>query len=274
MLSGFPQTVQMTDDKTIEILGIRIYAGDIESFVNHVKEVITESHSRENRCISATGAHGIITAKKNPVFRSVLNEFYANLPDGMPGVWVGRLKSAKKIKRCYGPDFFAAMMHSSSKRDIKHFLCGGAEGVAEQLKQACEKKFNNRNIVGTYCPPFKKVKEYDYQAIAQQINASGADIVWVGISTPKQEQFAYRLSEYTDVHFLATVGAAFDFHIGRVRQAPGWMQKLGLEWFFRLSVEPGRLYKRYFEIVPKFVFYSVIDVTLFYFRNTFSRKES
>lgn len=263
----------MTDDKTIEILGIRMYARDIQTFVEHVEETALSSQPRTNRCISATGAHGIITAKKRAAFKKILNDFYANLPDGMPGVWVGRLKGAKKMKRCYGPDFFERMIRSSSEHNINHFLCGGAEGVAEQLKNICEKKLGNKNITGTYCPPFKKADEYDYKKIAQKINKAGADIIWVGISTPKQEQFAHRLAQYTDAHFLVTVGAAFDFHIGRVKQAPEWMQTFGLEWFFRLSVEPKRLFKRYFEIVPKFFFYSVIDLTMFYFKNALPSKK-
>lgn len=178
----------------------------------------------------------------------------------MPGVWVGRGKGASDMKRCYGPDLFANLMERSAGKDVQHYLCGGKEGVAEKLKKACADRFGNTNIVGTYSPPFKKVNEYDYEGIADQINRSGADVVWVGISTPKQEKFAKRLSRYTDVHFLITVGAAFDFHIGELRQAPNWMQKVGLEWFFRLIVEPRRLYRRYLEIVPAFLFYGIKDV--------------
>lgn len=257
----------METEKTIEILGIQMYNGDIRSIVDHVTRAVNGNNTRKNLCISATGAHGIVHAKKSPAFEELLNGFYVNLPDGTPAVWVGRLKQARTIRRCYGPDFFAEMMRYSSDKKINHFLCGGSEGVAEELERACRNNFNNHNVVGAYCPPFKKAEEYDYKKIAEQINQSGADVVWIGISTPKQEEFARRISEYTDVYFLATVGAAFDFHVGKVRQAPVWMQKSGLEWFFRLCTEPGRLYKRYFEIVPKFLIYSVADLSRFYFRN-------
>ncbi len=253
----------MRDDKTIEVLGVQMYNQDLDSFVSHVLEVISQENPKENRCVSATGAHGIIYAKKNAFFKETLNSFYTNLPDGMPGVWVGRRKGAGEMKRCYGPDLFSKLMKTSVDTDAKHFLCGGKDGVAEKLQNACADKFGNQNIVGTYCPPFKKVEEYDYEGIAEQINRSGADVVWVGISTPKQEQFAKRLSEYTDTHFLITVGAAFDFHIGELQQAPGWMQKAGLEWFFRLVVEPRRLYRRYLEIVPTFLFYGIKDVVTY-----------
>lgn len=237
-----------------------MYNKDLETFVHHVLEVLSENNPRSNRCVSATGAHGIVHAKKNSSFMGLLNSFYTNLPDGMPGVWVGRRKGAKGMKRCYGPEVFADLMKTSANTEAKHFLCGGKEGVAEKLVSACAVKFDNTNIVGAYCPPFKKISEYDYGGIARKINESGADIVWIGISTPKQEKFAKKLSEYTDVHFLITVGAAFDFHIGELRQAPSWMQKVGLEWFFRLMVEPRRLYRRYLEIVPTFFFYGIMDV--------------
>lgn len=237
------------------------------SIKDAVKEIIEGCTNQQNNfCISATGAHGIITAKKNPDFKELLNSFYLNLPDGKPGVWVGRLKGAKQMERCYGPDFFAACMKESADKDIKHFLCGGKDGVADKLKKACETKFGNQNIGGTFCPPFKKVDEYDYKGIADRINESGADIVWIGISTPKQEQFAWRLSKYTNVHFLITVGAAFDFHIGKVRQAPSWMQKAGLEWLFRFIMEPKRLWKRYLEIVPLFLYYSTLDLIKWKFK--------
>lgn len=245
---------------SVSVLGVPLFSKDIISATDTVVEESLESVNTPNLCISATGAHGIITAQKNSKFKELLGNFYMNLPDGMPGVWVGKAKGAKGMDRCYGPDFFKAVMKDSNDKKVNHFLCGGKKGVADKLKVACEKKFNNKNIVGTFCPPFKKVDEYDYQSIADVINSSGADIVWIGISTPKQEQFAWRLSKYTNVSFLITVGAAFDFHIGNLRQAPSWMQRAGLEWFFRLLVEPKRLWKRYLEIVPLFLYYSGLDL--------------
>ncbi|WBL41235.1 WecB/TagA/CpsF family glycosyltransferase [Algoriphagus halophytocola] len=248
-------------NRAITVVDIPLFKDGFDTAVDLVlSEIIHGESSGTNRCISATGAHGIIEAKEDADFKKVLNEFYINLPDGMPGVWVGRAKGAKAMDRCYGPDFFEAMMVKSCKTTIKHFFCGGMEGVADKLKQACSVKFENNNVVGTFCPPFMDVKDYDYESISDLINSSGANIVWVGISSPKQEKFAKYLSQFTQVDFLITVGAAFDFHIGNVKQAPKWMQKSGLEWLFRLSVEPKRLYKRYVSIVPKFAFYGVKDL--------------
>lgn len=251
-----------TQLENVSVSGIPLYALSMQYAIDKLIKVCEKSH-RENLCVSATGAHGIVTAQKEPSFKKLLNKFYMNLPDGMPSVWMGWAKGCMKMERCYGPDFFAGLMESSADTSVTHYLCGGREGVAVELKNACEEKFGNHNIVGTFSPPFKDVDDFNYQEIAKHINYSGADIVWIGISTPKQEEFAWRLSNYTNVHFLITVGAAFDFHIGNVQQAPSWMQAAGLEWFFRLCMEPRRLWKRDLEVIPLFLYYSIIDLAKF-----------
>lgn len=236
----------------VNVLNIALYNKDIPSAVNHVIQDIL-NNNKFNHCISATGAHGIIEAHNNPSFKAVLDSFYLNLPDGMPTVWIGKLKGATQMKRCYGPDFFLALMQQSASLPIKHFFCGGIEGVADDLKAECANKCNNKNVVGTYSPPFTVMTDDELMELAKKINQLAIDIIWVGLSTPKQEYFAKRLAKYVHVSFIITVGAAFDFHTGRVRQAPKWVQNAGLEWFFRLLIEPKRLYKRYFTIVPQFI---------------------
>jgi N-acetylglucosaminyldiphosphoundecaprenol N-acetyl-beta-D-mannosaminyltransferase len=163
------------------------------------------------------------------------------------------------MERCYGPDVFRDVMIRSASKPIRHYFCGGKPGVAEALKTAVQEKFANYNVVGTMCPPFAPVEAMDCETIGKDIAEQEADIVWIGLSTPKQEYFAARLAKHTTTHCLVTVGAAFDFHTGKVRQAPSILQKAGLEWLFRLCVEPGRLWRRYARIVPLFVFYNVID---------------
>ena len=246
-----------------KVLNINLYDLGLH---NAVQEVISKCQSIEklNLCISATGAHGLITAYNDVKFKLVLDYFYMNLPDGMPGVWVGKLKGVKNMDRCYGPDFFMEVMIESSKKNIKHYFCGGKEGIAEQLQKECAKKFGDINIVGTFSPPFREMSEEELNNVAQTINSLDVDIVWIGLSTPKQERFAYRLSKYTNVHFICTVGAAFDFHTGNVTQSPKFIQEIGMEWFFRLLMEPKRLYKRYFEIVPKFIYYNLIELLQYY----------
>ena len=242
----------------VKVLEINLFDKDLEQ----ASTIILDQCSRDrlNRCVSATGAHGIIVAQKNLEFKALINSFFLNLPDGMPGVWVGRSKGAKKMQRCYGPDFFKEIILKTADKPIKHFFCGGKEGVSEELKRVCSEEFGNDQVVGVYSPPFREMSDAEIEELAQYINSLNTDIVWIGISTPKQEVFAYRLSKFTDVHFLCTVGAAFDFHTGKVEQAPAWMQKNGLEWFFRLTREPKRLWKRYFEIVPLFLWHNILEI--------------
>ncbi len=218
------------------------------------------------RCISTTGAHGLVEAQKEASFKFILSSFYLNLPDGMPLVWWGRLKGYTTMDRCYGPDFFAAIMQATSRLEVAHFFCGGKQGVAEELKQAVELKSGNKNVTGTYSPPFSPMQEKDWGNLVNKINESAAQIIWIGLSTPKQERFAYELAKRVKVRYIITIGAAFDFHTGRLAQAPRWMQRSGLEWFYRLCKEPRRLWKRYIEIVPKFAILAGVDLIKHYLR--------
>lgn len=245
---------------SVNVLGIPLYNRGLKQAVDAVLSVCRSNEGKISRCISATGAHGLVYAQKHEEFASILHQFFFNLPDGMPGVWVGRIKGSREMERCYGPDFFREVMIATRDLPVRHYLCGGKEGVAEELKTACELKFGNRNIVGTFCPPFRELTDNECRSLADDVISKNADILWIGISTPKQEMFAYRMSKYLGVHFIVSVGAAFDFHIGKVKQAPRLLQKMGMEWFFRLCMEPRRLYKRYLEIVPLFIFYNAKEL--------------
>ena len=243
----------------MKVLDIKIFDKNIPEAIKIIKEKI-ESKQKNNLLISATGAHGVITAKKNHNFKNILDNFFLNLPDGMPVVWLGKMKGAKTMERCYGPDFFKELISNTKSDTIRHFFCGGKEGVAEELKKVCEQKYNNYNIVGTYSPPFRKMTDGELENLAKDINSKNVDVVWVGLSTPNQEIFAHRLSKFTNVHCICTVGAAFDFNTGKVQQSPKFIQNIGMEWFFRLLMEPKRLYKRYLEIVPLFIIYNFIEL--------------
>ncbi len=243
-----------------KVLDVNLYDAGLEAAVREVIRQCNPVLPRKNRCVSATDAHGLVTAFREPAFKSVLDSFYWVLPDGMPSVWIGKMKGARQMTRCYGPNFFRYVFEDSATEPIRHFLCGGKEGVAEELKAAVARKFGNGQVAGTFCPPFREMSDDEFRALADAINRSGANIVWIGISTPKQERFAQRLSQFTNVNFIVTVGAAFDFHTDRVAQAPGWLQKMSLEWLFRLTMEPKRLYKRYLKVVPLFIFFNVKEI--------------
>ena len=244
-----------------KIIGVPIDDISIPNFIN---ELTSKNYQFKNVCVSATGAHGIISATKDEKFYNILNSFDYNLPDGQPLVWVAKLKGATKINRCFGPFVFKEIMLSTANKKFKHYFCGGKEGVAENLVISCINKFNNNNIVGTHSPPFRELLEDDIIKLARDINNKKTDILWIGISTPKQEILAYRLSKYTNVKIIVTVGAAFDYYTGSIIIAPAWIQNLGLEWLYRLCLEPKRLWKRYIEIVPKFIIYAILDLMNIY----------
>lgn len=243
-----------------KVLQVDLYDAGLDTAVRDVIRQCEPNVPRQNKCISATDAHGLVTAFSEPAFKAVLDSFYWVLPDGMPSVWIGRLKGARQMTRCYGPSFFRDVLSHSADLPLTHFFCGGQPGVADELKAAVGRKFGNHRVSGTFCPPFREMSDHEFRALADMINQAGANIVWIGISSPKQERFAQRLSQVTDVNFIVTVGAAFDFHTGRVAQAPGWVQNLSMEWLFRLMMEPKRLYKRYLKVVPLFIFFNLKEV--------------
>lgn len=248
--------------ETIPVLGVPLYARDIPTAVEKVRAGVEAASEDETRLISATGAHGLVYAQQHPDFMELLNRFYMNLPDGKPGVWVGRWKGGEQMDRCYGPRFFEELLRATAEDSTRHYLCGGAEGVPQELRRVCVRRFGNRKIVGVHSPPFRPLTGQEFKALGREIDASGADIVWIGISTPKQEQFAAQLAEHTTASFIITVGAAFDFHIGAVRQAPDWMQRAGLEWLFRFLMEPRRLFGRVMRVIPGFIYYNLKEFTM------------
>jgi len=245
-----------------KVLGIDLYSRDIESFI--LQNITATSASQDglkyNKCVSATGAHGLVQSKRDIIFGQILSSFFCNLPDGMPAVWIGRLKGAKTMRRCYGPDFFKKSIIATKDTTIRHYFCGGKRGIAEELREVCNGDFGNHNIAGVYSPPFRELSDTEMKGLADEINVLRTDIVWIGLSTPKQEIFAHRLARFTNVHFICTVGAAFDFHTKRLKQAPKALQALGLEWLFRFLMEPKRLWKRYAKIVPLFMWYNLLEL--------------
>lgn len=177
----------------------------------------------------------------------------------MPSVWMLKWKGAKKATRISGYAFFEELMKRTVNRHTKHFLCGGAEGVAEKLAGVCQ-EWGNHNICGTLSPPYKdEWSEEELKKMADRINQQHTEVLWVGLGAPKQLYFAHYIAKYTRVKLIVTIGAAFDFHAGTVQKAPTWIESSGLEWFYRLLKEPARLSKRYFKVVPQFIFYALKD---------------
>jgi N-acetylglucosaminyldiphosphoundecaprenol N-acetyl-beta-D-mannosaminyltransferase len=234
----------------VNVLGVGVSAINMADALAHTARAI-EQHRKGYVCV--TGVHGVSEAQSDPAFREILNRAFLCTPDGMPLVWVGRCQGARDMDRVYGPDLMLAIMESSEKMGWRHFFYGGANGTAEALKAKLSERFPNIQIVGTYEPPFRPLHPEEIKQLQDQVRLARPDIMWIGLSTPKQERFMAQHLEKFDVTLMFGVGAAFDFHAGRVPQAPRWMQRSGLEWFYRLCREPRRLWKRYLKNNPLFV---------------------
>jgi N-acetylglucosaminyldiphosphoundecaprenol N-acetyl-beta-D-mannosaminyltransferase len=204
--------------------------------------------------VTVTGVHGVSEAQNDPALRDIFNTALLVTPDGMPMVWMGKLQGYHSIRRVYGPDLMLNLCEHSVGQDFSHFLYGGAPGVAEQLRLKLQTRFFGLKIVGTYTPPFRRLNDVELNDLQQRVRETRPDFFWVGLSTPKQERFmAQYLTILPEAKIFIGVGAAFDLLTGRVRQAPRPMQRVGLEWLFRLSQEPKRLARRYLINNPLFV---------------------
>jgi N-acetylglucosaminyldiphosphoundecaprenol N-acetyl-beta-D-mannosaminyltransferase len=193
-------------------------------------------------------------------------------PDGMPLVWLSRLLGSRRTERVYGPDLMRRMTEVSAERGYRQFYYGGAEGVADQLERALVKSHPGLQTAGAICPPFRPLTEQEDQAVVDAINAARPDIVWVGLSTPKQEYWMASHLGRIKAPVMVGVGAAFDFLAGTKKQAPRFMQRNGLEWLFRMTSEPRRLGRRYAYIVPAFAMLVAADLIRRGYRSLFAER--
>ena len=211
--------------------------------------------------IAAGARHYVCVADVNSVmngywgtdFKAVLNGAGMVTSDGMPLVWLCRRARGPHVRRVYGPDLLLAACEHGLAQGRRHYFFGGAEGVADTLAARLKARFPGLEVVGTECPPFRKLSPAEEAETVARINAARPDFVWVGLGAPKQELWMRAFRDRLDAPVLLGVGAAFDFHAGTKPQAPPWIRQAGLEWLFRLASEPARLWPRYSRIVPGFL---------------------
>jgi N-acetylglucosaminyldiphosphoundecaprenol N-acetyl-beta-D-mannosaminyltransferase len=223
------------------ILGVGVSAIDMEMALCTIEGWIER---RESYYICVTGVHGVMESQRDAEVRRIHNSAGLVTPDGMPLVWLSRLMGFRHVARVYGPDLLLAGCERSVKRGYRHFFYGGDSGVAEKLAVRLQCRLPGLQLAGTYSPPFRPLTAEEDRVVVERINAAQADIVWVGISTPKQEHWMAEHMGRLNAPVLVGVGAAFDIHAGIRRQAPRWVQRSGLEWLFRLTMEPRRLWRR------------------------------
>ena len=232
------------------ILDMPLAVGDYETTMDWMDGVIA---SRRQVSISAAAVHLVMLAHEDTELREAVRDM-VTVPDGQPLVWALRAIGHSEASRIYGPELMARYCERAAKSATRMYLYGGRnQGALVQLVLNLRHRFPGLQIAGGYSPPFRPETEEERDAIADEINASGADIVWVGTGQPKQEKWMADMRERLDAPILAGVGAAFDFHAGLVPQAPPWMQTSGLEWTYRLAHEPRRLWRRYARYNPRFV---------------------
>jgi N-acetylglucosaminyldiphosphoundecaprenol N-acetyl-beta-D-mannosaminyltransferase len=243
----------------LNILGVRVRPGSLREAAGRIL-TWAGSPSTAPRLVFATGVHGIMEARRHPSFHAILEKADMNLPDGMPLVWIGRLSGFPQMERVSGPDLMLEVCSAGRDRGVRHFFCGGGNGVADKLAESLQRILPGLLVGGTFTPPMTPLTHEDYLAMAGAWKGSGGQIFWMGVSTPKQERWAQALLPMLHSGVVVTVGAAFDYHAGLRRRAPRWMQRSGLEWVYRLLTEPRRLAGRYITSVPAFIVLAALQL--------------
>lgn len=239
--SGIPAT---------RVLGVPINAINMTQAIDTILSWIVRGQAHY---VCVRDVHGVMRAQEEPKLLEIHDGAGLVTPDGMPLVWLARWRGYHHVSRVCGSDLVAELCSASVQSGISHYFYGGKPGVAERMADALKLRFPGLKVAGTGTPPFGPMSAQEDDADTAQIVASGAGVVWVGLSTPKQEYWMHDHVERIPGATLIGVGAAFDFYAGDVKRAPEWMHRSGLEWLHRLLSEPRRLWRRYLVLAPKFV---------------------
>lgn len=224
------------------------------TYADATASIIEAARIEQPALVAATSVHGLTMAAINAAFGEQLNAFDMLTPDGQPVRWsLNLLHDLRLGDRVYGPTLMLHLCQVAARENLPVYLYGGRPEVLNRLVSRLPNLAPDLRIAGSYSPPFRTLTPEEDEADVRAIRASGARIVFVGLGCPRQEEWAYR--HRADLRMpIVCVGAAFDFHAGVLRQAPAWMQARGLEWFFRLMMEPRRLWRRYAKHIPIFIF--------------------
>jgi N-acetylglucosaminyldiphosphoundecaprenol N-acetyl-beta-D-mannosaminyltransferase len=258
MLFGSSASVQEGEGTArVFVLGIGVSAVTLSSAAATIEGWIATGH-RNYVCV--TGAHGVIESRRNRRLHDIHNRAGLVVPDGMPLVFMARKLGFPFVSRVYGPDLMRRLTEISAAKGYRQFYYGGGPNLAQKLARTLRQLHPDLIVVGTLTPSFQPLTEEEDETETALINAAKPDIVWVGLSTPKQEYWMASHRDRVEAPVMVGVGAAFDFLAGMKRQAPAWMQQSGLEWLFRLASEPRRLWRRYGRIVPLFLALGLVQL--------------
>jgi N-acetylglucosaminyldiphosphoundecaprenol N-acetyl-beta-D-mannosaminyltransferase len=247
---GAADTSRRTLIPRVDVLGVQISAVDMEMALDEIEHWI---ESRQRKYVCVTGVHGVMASQGDPELRKIHNDSGLTTPDGMPMVWAGRRAGASWISRVYGPDLMLALCERAAARGWSSYFYGGKQGVPRSLSAALRAMFPGLIVVGAESPPFRALTLDEDDAVVDRINAANPDLLWIGLSTPKQERWMASHLGRIDAPAMLGVGAAFDIHAGTLRQAPPWIRSHGLEWLYRIYREPRRLWRRYLSTIPRFL---------------------
>ena|SRR3990167_6120921 len=242
--------------KFIDILGVHISVVDIPKACAYIEDCIARKQ-KTYVCIAPVST--VVDCQEDLEYRKIINAAGMTTPDGIPLVWLGKLRGEKTIERTYGPDLMEALCNLSQQRGYRHYFLGGTREKNSLLTEKLKARFLKLEISGSYAPPVRSSGEIEEDQVLEQINKARPDVLWVGLGSPKQDYWMRNHRGKLDAPVMIGVGAAFDFMAGTKRQAPVWMRRCGLEWFFRLCSEPRRLWKRYLIGNTKFIYYLLRD---------------
>lgn len=238
------------------VLGVEVDALQIPDAIERIEGLIRSG--THGQYVAIANVHMIVEAVRSTEFKKVLESAAMVVPDGMPLVWRGRRSGHNLARRVYGPELMYEFLRATQDRRYRHFFFGGAPGIAQKMVTALGSRMEIHSA-GTMSPPFGSVSPDDDAAMIEAINAAKPDVLWVCLGCPKQERWMYEHRERLKVPVMLGVGQAFDIYAGTLRQAPPVMREHGLEWLFRLCVEPKRLWRRYLLYNSRFIGYSLAE---------------
>jgi N-acetylglucosaminyldiphosphoundecaprenol N-acetyl-beta-D-mannosaminyltransferase len=234
----------------VDVLGVGVSAISLRGALSEIERWV---QGGEHHYVCVTGVHGVIESQRDAELREIHNRSGLTVADGMPVFWSGRVAGSRDIERMRGSDFMLALCELAARHGWRNYFYGGAPGTPELLAERLRSRFPTLQVAGLYSPPFRQLSEEENDAIVAEINGSGADLVWIGLSTPKQERWMAANVGRLGAAALLGVGMAFDVHAGLLPQAPRVIQNSGFEWLYRLWNEPRRLWRRYLYANPKFL---------------------
>jgi N-acetylglucosaminyldiphosphoundecaprenol N-acetyl-beta-D-mannosaminyltransferase len=232
-----------------KVNGVRIDPVTPEDFVDTLSTFLSCGHSH---VVHFCAAHPTVEARNDPAYRAILNVGALNVPDGMPVAWAARMFGSK-TERLAGTDGMHLTARWGSDRALRHYLYGGTPETLELLQRRLVEMYPDIIIVGAESPPFRALGDDEVAASARRMREAGAQALWIGLGAPKQDLMALRLRKLHAAPLILCVGAAFDFMAGTMPRAPEWMRRYGLEWAYRLSSDPRRLWRRYLLGNPQFI---------------------